>query len=89
MFTLHACCIVHCSDSVGHMTRLVLAGIEANEAGNSGHDVADWDPVTVLLHTLPTTNMRGGRPLTANFVFIVLYCIPVMTQWPHLRYYRS
>ena len=54
------------------MTRPVLPGIEANEAGNSGHDVADWDPVTVLLHTLPTTNMRGGRPLTANFVFI--YC---------------
>ena len=64
MFTLHACGIVHCSDYVGHMTRTGLPGIEANEAGNSEHDVADWDPVTVLLHTLPTTNMRGGRPLT-------------------------
>ena len=68
----------------------MLAGIEANEAGNSGHDVADWDPVTVLLHTLPTTNMKhAARREAANFVFIVLYCIPVMTQWPHLRYYRS
>ena len=73
MFTLHACCIVHCSDSVGHMTRLVLAGIEANEAGNSGHDVADWDPATVLLHTLPTTNMRGGRPLTLCLLCSIVF----------------
>ena len=68
------------------MTRLVLPGIEANEAGNSGHDVADWDPVTVTPHS--TNNKHAGRE-AANFVFIVLYCIPVMTQWPHLRYYRS
>ena len=81
MFTLHACCIVHCSDYVVHMTRTGLPGIEANEAGSSGHDVADWDPVTVLLHS---TNNKHARREAANFVFIVLYCIPVMTQWPHL-----
>ena len=66
------------------MTRLVLPGIEAKEAGNSGHDVADWNPVktfssgtfllsSALISPPPPTTVRSVTVRVFSTVRLFLF----------------